>query len=40
MDKDKMAAPCVRRNYPSGSQNPGDFLMIRAALTFSKQSAF
>lgn len=40
MDKDKMAGSCDRKNYPSGSQNLGDFLMIRAALRFSKQSAF
>lgn len=39
IDKDKMAVSCDHRNYPSGSENPGDFLMIRAAVRFSKESA-
>jgi len=39
IDKDKIAGSCDCRNYPSGSQNPVDFLMIRAAVRFSKESA-
>jgi hypothetical protein len=39
IDKDKMAGSCDHRNYPSGSQTPGDFLLIIAALRFSKESA-